>query len=67
MDYMLPNNAEVSVQFICYSPTARQQAIGSLKYSQILPSTWKSITVEMIEGKVIKSNDKLKIQQDGIY
>ena len=67
MDYMLPNNAEVSVQFISYSPTVRQRVIWSLKYSQILLSKVNGFTADIIEGALIKNSYELEIRQEGIY
>ena len=67
MDYVLPNNAAVSVQFILYSPIVGQKVIWSLKYSQILPTKVNGLTADIIEGALIKSNDELEIRQEGIY
>ena len=67
MDYMLPNNAEVSVQFILFSPRAGQKVIWSLKYSQILPTKVNGLTADIIEGAAIINNDELVILQEGIY
>ena len=67
MDYMLPNNAEVSVQFISYSPTVGQRVIWSLKYSQKLPSKVNGFTVDIIEGALFKNYNSLEIRKEGIY
>ena len=67
MDYMLPNNAEVSVQFVLYSPKVGQRVLWSLQYSQILPSKQNSLTADIIDGILIKNNDEIEIRQEGIY
>ena len=68
MDYMLPNNAEISVQFILFSPIiAGQRVIWSLKYTQILPSKLNGFIADIIEGLFIKNNNELEIRQEGIY
>ena len=66
MDYALPNNAEVSVQFILFSPTIGPRVVWSLKYSRI-PSSFYGLTADINEGVLIKNDDELEVRQEGIY